>query len=158
MKRIAAALGAAAAVAAAVAWWLRSPEESAPPPPEPPRILAHATAEPTRKLPEAPAARKLAELRAMSESVRNSTFVIAIRGAGFVCEDVIGVDQAERDAPAWRAHCPGLLAYLLSVRDDGALGVEPTLDHWDGVAPVIPVRPAPQINPPDLLAPREPQR
>jgi hypothetical protein len=92
----------------------------------------------------------------MSESVRNSTFVIAIRAAGFVCEDVIGVDQAEAGAPAWRTRCPDLLAYLVRVGDDGGLAVEPTLDHSDSVVP-RPI-PVPQGNPPDLLGPREPRR
>lgn len=157
MKRVAAALGAAAAIVAAAVWWLQAPHEA--PPPEPPRILARA--EPRKPPPppaDSPAARKLAELRAMSESVRNGTFVIAIRAAGFVCEDVTRVDQAEPDAPVWRAHCPDLLAYLVSVRDDGGLAVEPTLDHWDGVPPAIPIRPAPEASPPDLLTPRDPRR
>ena len=160
MTRIAVGLVLVAALAAGAMWWLRAPEEKGPLP-APPRVLAHVDAPPSPQPSptESPAVRKLAELRAMSESVRNSTFVIAIRAAGFVCEDVIGVDQAEAGAPAWRARCPDLHAYLVRVDDVGALAVEPTIDHWDSLVPNFQERPpAPQTNPPDLLQPREPQR
>jgi hypothetical protein len=157
MRWLAVTLGVLAAVATGVALWLRAPDEIAAPP-KLPRVLAPAEVRAAAPPAESPAARKLDELNAMSESVRNSTFVIAIRAAGFVCEDVIGVDQAEAGAPAWRARCPDLHAYLVNVRDDGGLGVEPTIDHFDSVAPVFPVRPAPQNGPPDLLGPPDPRR
>jgi len=162
MTRIAVALVLVAAMAAGAIWWLRAPEQSGPLP-TPPRVLAHADApSPTQPAPpESPATRKLAELRALSESVRNGTFVIAIRAAGFVCEDVIGADQAAPDAPAWRARCRDLRAYILRVDDAGALAIEPTVPYWDSV--VVPVSgpqgsPPQRLNPPDLLQPREPQR
>jgi hypothetical protein len=157
MKRLAAALAVAAVVVAAAMWWPRAPEERAPAP-ETQRVLAHADAPPSTPPAaptESPAARKVAELRALSESVRNSTFVIAIRAAGLVCEDVIGVDQIELGAPAWRARCPDLRAYFVRVTDAGELAVEPALAHFDSVVPAIV---APPGNPPDLLQPREPQR
>ena len=155
MKRVAVVLIVAAAAVAGAAWFLREPAAFAPTQ-APAREVAHAAIAAAPAPADSPASRKLDEVRAMSETVRNSTFVIAIRTAGYVCEDVIGVDQAEAGAPAWRARCPDLRAYLLSVGDDGGLGVEPTVDHWDSVVP--PFMPVPRGNPPDLLEPREPRR
>ncbi len=152
MKRLAVTLGGVAAVVAGLAWWLREPAW-VDTPPERPRVLAHAEVAASASAPaDSPASRKLDELRTMSESVRNSTFVIAIRTAGFVCEDVVGVDQAEAGAPAWRARCPDLRAYLVRVADDGGLAVEPTIDHWDAVFPPLPVQS------PDPIAPIVPRR
>ncbi len=88
--------------------------------------------QPRRRRRDSPASRKLDELRTMSESVRNSTFVIAIRAAGFMCEDVVDV-YAGADAPAWRARCRDSRAYYVRVADAGELAVEPTLDYFDGV-------------------------
>jgi len=68
----------------------------------------------------------------MSQSVRNSTFVIAIRAAGFMCEDVVDV-YAGADVPAWRARCRDSRAYYVRVADEGELAVEPTLDYFDSV-------------------------
>lgn len=158
MKRFAALVAAAAGVALAL-WWLQAPVPEAPPPG---RVLAHADVEPAPSPAPAappavsPASAKLAELRAMSPSVLGTTFVTAIRGAGYVCEDVTAVDQGEAGAPVWRASCPDFRAYLVGVSEQGAFTVEPTLDHWDAVAP--PVVPAPQRNPPDLLGPRDLRR
>ena len=158
MRRLAVALGVAAAAVAGVAWWSHEPAEVAALP-EQPRVLANAevaaaqTPAPVFAPADSPASRKLDELRTMSASVRNGTFVIAIRAAGFVCEDVVGVDQAEAGAPAWRARCPDLRAYLLSVAADGGLAVEPTLDHWDAVyPPIVP------LEPPESIAPIVPRR
>ncbi len=159
--RWAAAVVVAVGVAVAL-WLLRSPAPVPPQAaPEPERVLAHADAVPaplpTPASAESPANARLAELRAMSDSVLRSTFVVAIRSAGFLCEDVVGVDQGEAGAPVWRARCPDLRAYLVGVNDAGGLSVEPTLDHWDAVAPaVMPV--VPPRNPLDLLGPRDPRR
>jgi len=40
---------------------------------------------------ETPAAGKIRELEAMSETFRNTTFLIAIRDAGFVCNELLRV-------------------------------------------------------------------
>jgi hypothetical protein len=134
MKRLAVALGAAAALAAGAGWWLRAPTAVVTTVPEPPRVLARAEPAPAPPLPESPASRKVDELRTMSESVRNSTFVIAIRAAGFMCEDVVNV-YASAEVPSWRARCPDNRAYYVRVADAGDLVVEPTLDYFDSVAP-----------------------
>jgi hypothetical protein len=159
MKRLAVALGVAAAVAAGVAWWPQGPAEVATIP-ERPRVLARAEAEPAAALalPDSPASRKLDELRTMSESVRNSTFVIAIRAAGFMCEDVVDV-YGGADVPAWRARCRDSRAYFVRVADAGELAVEPTLDYFDSVAapPAIDTdrgRPDRTTGPPERLDPR----
>jgi hypothetical protein len=136
MKRLAVALG-VAAVVAGVAWWLHEPAEVAPRP-EGPRVLAHAEVPSAPVSAESPASRKLDELRTMSESVRNGTFVIAIRAAGFMCEDVVDV-YASADVPAWRARCRDSRAYYVHVADAGELAVEPTLDYFDSVVAPRPV-------------------
>ena len=104
MKRLAVALLVAAAAVAGVAWWPREPAEVATTP-ERPRVLARAEAAPAAAPTPAgsPAGVKLDELRTMSESVRNSTFVIAIRAAGFMCEDVVDI-YADHDATTASAH------------------------------------------------------
>jgi hypothetical protein len=130
MKRLAVAFGVATAAVAGATWWLREPGETATTP-EQPRVLAHAEV-PAAPAPDSPASRKLDELRTMSESVRNSTFVIAIRAAGFMCEDVVDV-YAGTDAPAWRARCRDSRAYYVRVADSGEFAIEPTLDYFDSV-------------------------
>lgn len=159
MKRLAVAVGVAAAALAGAGWWLQRPAEVAFVP-EPPRVLAHADVPVAAPLPaDSPASRKLDELRTMSESVRNSTFVIAIRAAGFMCEDVVDV-YAAADAPAWRARCRDSRAYFVRVADAGELAVEPTLDFFDSVA--APVTIDSDRNRPDRtvvpLEPSEPRR
>jgi hypothetical protein len=157
MKRLAVALGVAAAVAAGVVWWPRGPAEVATTP-ERPRVLARAEAAPAPAPADSPASRKLDELRTMSESVRNSTFVIAIRAAGFMCEDVVDV-YAGADVPAWRARCRDSRAYFVRVADAGALIVEPTLDYFDSVVAPGAIdsdrgRPDRTTGPPERLEPR----
>ncbi len=147
MKRLAVALGMAAAAMAGAAWWLYEPAEVAATP-EPPRVLARAEVPAAPAVSAgSPATHKLDELRTMSESVRNGTFVIAIRAAGFMCEDVVDV-YAGADVPVWRARCRDSRAYFVRVADAGELIVEPTLDYFDGVgAPrfvekVVPLEPS----------------
>ncbi len=159
MKRLAVALGVAAAAVAGVAWWPHEPAEVAAAP-EQPRMLANveAAAAHTPAPADSPANRKLEELRTMSESVRNGTFVIAIRAAGFVCEDVVDI-YGGADVPAWRARCRNSRAYFVRVADAGDLAVEPTLDYFDSVAapPAIDSdrgRPDQTTGPPERLDPR----
>jgi hypothetical protein len=131
MKRLAVALGVAAAAVAGVAGWLHEPAEVATTS-EQPRVLAQAEVPSAPAAAESPASRKRDELRTLSESVRNSTFVIAIRAAGYMCEDIVDV-YAGADVPAWRARCRDSRAYYVRVADAGELAVEPTLDYFDGV-------------------------
>ena len=157
MKRLAVALGVAAAAVAGVAWWPHQSAEVATTGKQP-RVLARAEAAPAPAPTDSRASRKLDELRTMSESVRTSTFVIAIRAAGFMCEDIVDV-YGGADVPAWRARCRDSRAYFVRVADAGELVVEPTLDYFDSVAapPAIDSdrgRPDQTTRPPERLEPR----
>lgn len=101
------------------------------PPAEPVRV---ATAEPQA---EPPAIVKLRELRAMSETYRNTTFVIAIRDAGYVCHELLGAHGGVDDAMAWTAACSDMLAYSVRIATSGALAVEPLATYFDGLGPRI---------------------
>jgi hypothetical protein len=102
------------------------------PPLEPIRV---ASAEPVA---EPPAIIKLRELREMSETYRNTTFVIAIRDAGYVCHELLGVHGGVDSALAWTAACSDMLAYTVRIADTGSLAVEPLATYLDGVFPVAP--------------------
>ena len=108
---------------------------------------------------EPPAAAKLRELNAMSETYRNTTFVTAIRDSGYVCHNLERVYGGVNDSATWTATCSQLLAYTVRVSSAGTLHVEPMLDHSDsivgpGVTPEFgddPVRvspPQPLVDPP----------
>jgi len=86
-----------------------------------------------------PAAAKVRELEAMSETFRNSTLLIAIRDAGFVCNELLRVYGGLDHSGNWTATCSEMLAYTVSVASTGALRVEPMLQYFDGVVwPVAP--------------------
>jgi hypothetical protein len=146
MKRLALSLTAVAVVLVGLVLVLRrpAPDVAAPPAREAAgrNEVVVAAAAPTAT----PASRKLAELRAMSPTFLGSTLLIAIRNAGFVCDEVVGVDQSEPDSPVWRARCRDLQAYLVRVVSSGALAVEPTVAIWDGN---FPPRPLPERPPQD---------
>lgn len=78
---------------------------------------------------------KIRELEAMSETFRNTTFLIAIRDAGFVCHELLRVYGGVDDSAKWMATCSETLAYTVAVGRDGTLRVEPFLQYFDGVAP-----------------------
>jgi hypothetical protein len=91
---------------------------------------------------------KIRELEAMSETFRNTTFLIAIRDAGFVCHELLRVYGGVDDSAQWMATCSEMLAYTVAVARDGTLRVEPFLQYFDGVAPRVIDR--------DFDAPRQP--
>jgi hypothetical protein len=142
------ALTAAAAVGAIAFAWLslrngEAPIEPVPnlpstPPAEPIRV---ATADPVA---DPPAMIKLRELRAMSETYRNTTFVIAIRDAGYVCHELLGVHGGVDSALAWTAACSDMLAYTVRVADSGSLAVEPLATYLDGLVPSTQTLPTPR--------------
>jgi hypothetical protein len=84
---------------------------------------------------ETPAAAKLRELAEMSETFRNTTFLIAIRDSGFVCHELLGAYGGVNNSTTWTATCSQMLAYTVSVASTGALHVEPMLQHLDQVSP-----------------------
>ena len=79
------------------------------------------------------AADKARELEAMSETFRNTTFVIAIRDAGFVCNELLRVSGGLDGSPKWMATCSETLAYTIGVASNGALHVQPFLQYFDGL-------------------------
>ncbi len=86
---------------------------------------------------ESPAAAKLRELNAMSETYRNTTFVTAIRDSGYVCQNLERVYGGVNDSATWTATCSQLLAYTVRVSGAGTLHVEPMLDHSDSIGGAI---------------------
>ena len=107
---------------------------SAPPPADEPQPSADRT---TLAAGEAPAAVKLRELNEMSETFRNTTFLIAIRDSGFVCNELLGAYGGVNNSTTWTATCSQMLAYTVSVASSGALHVEPMLQHLDQVGPAV---------------------
>ena len=107
------------------------------------------------------AADKVRELEAMSETFRNTTFIIAIRDAGFVCRELLRVSGGLDGAANWIATCSETMAYMVGVASNGTLRVEPFQQYFDGVGvrpidqrfepidplplqPVLPPEPLPQ--------------
>lgn len=118
-----------------------------PAPPVDPPALIH----------DAPAAVKIRELEAMSETFRNTTFVIAIRDAGYVCNELLRVYGGIDDSGKWTATCSEMLAYTVAVTANGALHVDPMLQYFDGNGPAVsPQEPGPGRQP-QLLLPPQPQ-
>lgn len=93
---------------------------------------------------------KLRELQGLSETYRNTTFVTAIRDAGFVCRGLEGVYGGLNDSATWTVSCYEMLAYAVSVDGVGALHVAPTLQYFDSIAP------APTLRRDELPAPLPP--
>lgn len=115
----------------------------APAPPADPPALIH----------DAPAAVKIRELEAMSETFRNTTFVIAIRDAGYVCNELLRVYGGIDDSGKWTATCSEMLAYTLGVMANGDLRVEPMMQYFDSPTPV----PIQNENPVPVLPPPQPR-
>ena len=100
-------------------------------------------AEPTVAESDNPAADTIRELEAMSETFRNTTFLIAIRDAGHVCNELLRVSGGLDGASKWMVTCSETLAYTVGVASNGALHVEPFLQYFDGVG----VRPIERLQP-----------
>ena len=154
---------AATAVIVAVALVLlaRAPHESSAPVARSEETLAIAisdtpapSADPPAMAHDAPAAVKVRELEAMSETYRNTTFVIAIRDAGYVCNELLRVYGGIDDSGKWTATCSEMLAYTVGVMANGDLHVEPMMQYFDGTAPSPEPGREPQLlRPPQQLLP-----
>jgi len=83
------------------------------------------------------AAEKIRELEMMSETFRNTTFLIAIRDSGFVCNELLRVYGGIDASAKWMATCSEMHAYTVSVASTGTLQVAPILQYFDGLAPRI---------------------
>lgn len=75
------------------------------------------------------------ELRNLSLNFRNSTFLIAIRGSGFNCDEVVAA--YESTAGVWLATCMNKLGYTLNVRGANELDVRPVAHYFDALAPRV---------------------
>ena len=143
----------------------RAPSDDAPPAAHSDETLTIAVndkrpapADPPALMHDAPAAVKIRELEAMSETFRNTTFVIAIRDAGYVCNELLRVYGGIDDSGKWTATCSEMLAYTVAVTANGALHVDPMLQYFDGNGPAVPQEPGPGRQPQLLLPPQpEPQ-
>jgi hypothetical protein len=102
---------------------------------------------------ETPADAQQRELEAMSETFRNTTFLIAIRDAGFACNELLRVYGGLDDSAKWTATCSEMLSYTVGVATNGTLHVEPMLQYFDGLGrqpiqqfndPALPPQPLPQ--------------
>src|SRR5262245_31981203 len=115
-----------------------------------------ASADPPALGHDAPAAVKIRELEAMSETFRNTTFVIAIRDAGYVCNELLRVYGGIDDSGKWTATCSEMLSYTVGVMSDGALHVEPMLQYFDGTGPaVLPQEPGSGLQPQQRRPPQQ---
>ena len=75
------------------------------------------------------------EVRAMSQTFRNSTFLIAIRRAGYYCEDVVSATESADGG--WVASCGNKGGYMLGVREVDQFDVHPIAQYFDGIDRVV---------------------
>ena len=75
-------------------------------------------------------------LQALSETFRNTTFLVAIRDAGFLCEDVVASYYGGGNV--WTASCRDMRGYTIAVGEGAALIVEPVVHYFDALAPAQP--------------------
>lgn len=67
-----------------------------------------------------------ARYEAMSLTFRNTSFLIAIRDAGYQCAELLDVNSGGGgDNAPWRVTCAGAIAYLVGVGAAGGLDVAP---------------------------------
>ena len=103
-----------------------------------------------------PQERRLGDLAEMSETFRNTSFLVAIRDAGFVCDAVVAAQQTDVDV--WMARCREVgTSYKIDVSETDELVVRPVESYIDGVNPVVdgqfrldrdpPMRPNPPQSP-----------
>jgi hypothetical protein len=132
-----------AAVAAAVAVVItigeripgNPPLVSSDPAESPPSAIVAPTTEAPAAERETPAAAKVRELETMSETFRNTTFLIAIRDSGYRCNELLRVIGGLDNAPKWLASCSEMLSYTVGVASNGTLHIEPMLQYFDGQTP-----------------------
>jgi hypothetical protein len=75
------------------------------------------------------------ELRNLSQNFRNSTFLIAIRGSGFNCDEVVAAHESTDGV--WLASCMNKLGYTLNVRGANEVDVRPVPHYFDSLAPRV---------------------
>ena len=98
--------------------------EPASPTTEPPRLGGDSGPAPVQG-----GAADRAAVREMSQTFRHSTFLVAIRAAGFYCDDVVAAHES--DDGVWAASCRDLKGYKVSVEALDRLRVEPIPHYVD---------------------------
>jgi hypothetical protein len=73
----------------------------------------------------------LTDLAGLSETFRNTTFLIAIRDAGFACDDVVAAYQS--GAGLWMASCRDLSGYEIHAAEAEDLVVRPAASYFDSL-------------------------
>jgi len=66
-----------------------------------------------------------AALKQASETFRNTSLLMAVRQAGYVCLEMIGVEAGAEDMAAWRVSCDRAMVYFVADDGSGELTVEP---------------------------------
>jgi len=141
-RAIAAGAVIAAAAIVLIARWPSTEPPSVAAPPEISLAVASDVRAPRAVTPppapdtDEPVAAKVRELEAMSETFRNTTFLISIRDAGYVCNVLLRVYGGVDDSGKWTATCSEMLSYTVSVAATGTLHVEPLLQYFDGNSPL----------------------
>jgi hypothetical protein len=96
-----------------------------------------------------------AEVRAMSQTFRNGSLLVAIRRAGFYCDEVVAADESADGV--WLASCMDRRGYALIVRSVNQFDVRPIAHYFDSVFGFPPVRNEPfrldRDIPPERLEP-----
>jgi hypothetical protein len=90
----------------------------------------------------------------MSETFRNTTFLIAIRDSGFVCNELLRVYGGIDASAKWIATCSEMHAYTVGVASTGTLHVEPALQYFDGQRPAERIQ---SIDDSTLVLPPQPR-
>jgi hypothetical protein len=78
----------------------------------------------------------VADVRAMSPTFRNSSLLVAIRHAGFYCDEVVAANESVDGV--WLASCVDRSGYALSVRAANQFDVRPIAHYFDSLFPVFP--------------------
>jgi hypothetical protein len=117
-------------------------------------VSARSRTDPPREASSPAAAAAVQELRAMSESYRNTSLLVAIRDAGFMCTEVVAVSAGAGEVGGWRVSCRDATAYWLGVDDSGRLRVDPVFYGDGGPGPIAQPRPQPQDGPAEPLQER----
>jgi hypothetical protein len=81
----------------------------------------------------APKAARSASLEQMSETFRNTSLLIAIRDAGFVCDEVLAAHRTGADL--WTARCRDLGGYAIDASTPDEFVVRPIVSYFDGLTP-----------------------
>jgi hypothetical protein len=96
-------------------------------------------------------------LRHPSEAFRNTSLIAVVRGAGYVCTEIVSSAPGNEAQTAWRVSCENAHAFLVSEDEAGVLHVEPIPFIELPVPPFAPMPVPDRLQPvPDRLPPVPP--